>query len=106
MPDHQLSLAIGKEGQNARLAARLSGYRIDIRSESQDLGLDIEEDEEQGAAVAETPTEEIIADEIVADETDEAVDADLEVDTEEVPAPAEEDEMVPVAAVEEENEEN
>ncbi len=29
---HQLSLAIGKEGQNARLAARLSGYKIDIRS--------------------------------------------------------------------------
>ncbi len=44
VPDHQLSLAIGKEGQNARLAARLSGYRIDIRSESQDLGLD-EQDE-------------------------------------------------------------
>jgi N utilization substance protein A len=32
--DHQLSLAIGKEGQNARLAARLTGWRIDIRSES------------------------------------------------------------------------
>jgi N utilization substance protein A len=46
VPDHQLSLAIGKEGQNARLAARLSGYRIDIRSESQDLGLDEEDDEE------------------------------------------------------------
>lgn len=47
VPDHQLSLAIGREGQNARLAARLSGYRIDIRSESQDLGLDVEEDEEE-----------------------------------------------------------
>ncbi len=46
VPDHQLSLAIGKEGQNARLAARLSGYRIDIRSESQELGLDETEDEE------------------------------------------------------------
>jgi len=46
VPDHQLSLAIGKEGQNARLAARLSGYRIDIRSESQDLGLDEEDDED------------------------------------------------------------
>jgi len=34
--DAQLSLAIGKEGQNARLAARLTGWRIDIRSESQD----------------------------------------------------------------------
>ena len=35
VPDHQLSLAIGKEGQNARLAARLTGWRIDIRSETQ-----------------------------------------------------------------------
>jgi len=31
VPDYQLSLAIGKEGQNARLAARLTGWRIDIR---------------------------------------------------------------------------
>jgi N utilization substance protein A len=45
VPDHQLSLAIGKEGQNARLAARLSGYRIDIRPETPP--------EEPGAA---TPT--------------------------------------------------
>jgi len=35
MPDNQLSLAIGKAGQNVRLAARLTGWRIDIRSESQ-----------------------------------------------------------------------
>jgi transcription termination/antitermination protein NusA len=35
VPDHQLSLAIGREGQNARLSARLTGVRIDIRSESQ-----------------------------------------------------------------------
>ena len=34
MPDYQLSLAIGKEGQNARLAARLTGWRIDIRSDA------------------------------------------------------------------------
>ena len=34
VPDYQLSLAIGKEGQNARLAARLTGYKIDIKSES------------------------------------------------------------------------
>ena len=33
VPDFQLSLAIGKEGQNARLAARLTGWRIDIRSD-------------------------------------------------------------------------
>ena len=37
VPDYQLSLAIGKEGQNARLAARLTGFKIDIKSESQAL---------------------------------------------------------------------
>ena len=36
VPDYQLSLAIGKEGQNARLAARLTGWRIDIRSDAAD----------------------------------------------------------------------
>ena len=45
VPDYQLSLAIGKEGQNARLAARLTGFRIDIKSESQ-------QSEDQAAARA------------------------------------------------------
>ena len=36
VPDYQLSLAIGKEGQNARLAAKLTGWKIDIKNESQD----------------------------------------------------------------------
>jgi N utilization substance protein A len=50
VPDDQLSLAIGKEGQNARLAARLTGWRVDIKSETefaeeeQELGLEPEED--------------------------------------------------------------
>jgi N utilization substance protein A len=56
VPDYQLSLAIGKEGQNARLAARLTGWRIDIKSETQ-FG-----DEQRGPAVpattaAEAPVE-------------------------------------------------
>ncbi|MBD0020979.1 transcription termination/antitermination protein NusA [Gordonia pseudamarae] len=38
VPDYQLSLAIGKEGQNARLAARLTGWRIDIRSDADPVG--------------------------------------------------------------------
>ena len=38
VPDFQLSLAIGREGQNARLAARLTGYRIDIHSDAEDAG--------------------------------------------------------------------
>ncbi len=45
VPDYQLSLAIGKEGQNARLAARLTGYKIDIKSESQ-AGLSKYDDDE------------------------------------------------------------
>src|SRR3954464_1253056 len=40
VPDFQLSLAIGKEGQNARLAARLTGWRIDIRSDEDELTSD------------------------------------------------------------------
>jgi len=40
VPDFQLSLAIGKEGQNARLAARLTGWRIDIRSDAATEGDD------------------------------------------------------------------
>ena len=45
VPDYQLSLAIGKEGQNASLAAKLTGYKIDIKSESQarDLGMIIDD---------------------------------------------------------------
>ncbi|MFC7392586.1 transcription termination factor NusA [Scopulibacillus cellulosilyticus] len=48
VPDYQLSLAIGKKGQNARLAAKLTGWKIDIKSESEagDILLDQEEIEE------------------------------------------------------------
>lgn len=47
VPDYQLSLAIGKEGQNARLAAKLTGWKIDIKSETQarEAGIDYEEKE-------------------------------------------------------------
>lgn len=46
VPDNQLSLAIGKEGQNARLAAKLTGWKIDIKSESQaqELGIEYQSD--------------------------------------------------------------
>jgi N utilization substance protein A len=43
VPDYQLSLAIGKEGQNARLAAKLTGWKIDIKSESQAADEEIDE---------------------------------------------------------------
>ena len=42
VPDYQLSLAIGKEGQNARLAARLTGFKIDIKSETQAAEMDMD----------------------------------------------------------------
>lgn len=45
VPDDQLSLAIGREGQNARLAARLTSYKIDIKPQSQAAELEAEEDE-------------------------------------------------------------
>jgi N utilization substance protein A len=56
VPDDQLSLAIGREGQNARLAARLTGWRVDIRSESEFAAEEAEngyeEEEIQGRCAA------------------------------------------------------
>jgi N utilization substance protein A len=56
VPDDQLSLAIGREGQNARLAARLTGWRIDIRSETEFAAEEAEhgyeEEEAQGRCAA------------------------------------------------------
>jgi len=46
VPDYQLSLAIGKEGQNARLAAKLTGWKVDIKSESQVIDENYESEEE------------------------------------------------------------
>ncbi len=66
VPDDQLSLAIGKEGQNARLAAKLTGFKIDIKPASNPGG---DEDEE---------TDEVLADD-VADETADAGDESLDV---------------------------
>ena len=53
VPDDKLSLAIGKDGQNARLAVRLTGWKIDVKSESQakKLGVDTHSDEENGESV-------------------------------------------------------
>lgn len=54
VPDYQLSLAIGKEGQNARLAAKLTGWKIDIKSETQAT----DEELEEGMNVVEVTAEE------------------------------------------------
>lgn len=83
VPDHQLSLAIGKEGQNARLAARLTGYRIDIRSESQDLGLDVETDDAETSDETTETTESVAqpeASDSVSDDTGTSAIPDAEVD--------------------------
>ena len=105
VPDYQLSLAIGREGQNARLAARLTGYKIDIKSETQakdapgfryedylDDEYDedeeyadeeaydedaVEEDMQEAAASEEGPEEN--AEDAVQDDTEEDVQEDEEV---------------------------
>lgn len=51
VPDYQLSLAIGKKGQNARLAAKLTGYKIDIKPESEVEFVDEDDSQDEGAVV-------------------------------------------------------
>ncbi len=70
VPDHQLSLAIGKEGQNARLSAKLTGWRIDIKSESQakETGFITEDGEFPEEALAENADERIDLDKILETE--------------------------------------
>ncbi len=58
VPDFQLSLAIGKEGQNARLAARLTGWKIDIKSESQMAELETAAQAEKADPAKEAAAEE------------------------------------------------
>jgi N utilization substance protein A len=53
--EHQLSLAIGKEGQNARLAARLSGYKVDIRSDTEGAEEEAASADGEATAVVEEP---------------------------------------------------
>lgn len=76
VPDDQLSLAIGKEGQNARLAARLTGYKIDIKSKTAAAEL-----EEEEAQAAEKTAEEIEAQNETVSETAEKPENDDELVT-------------------------
>ena len=77
VPDYQLSLAIGKEGQNVRLAARLSGWKIDIKSHSQYYG-DEEPEEEyyEDEAPEVDETGEIVEEAEEADKAGEIVEED------------------------------
>lgn len=68
VPDYQLSLAIGKEGQNARLAARLTGFKIDIKSETQARESGDFYDYEEESTETEESEEASEAEEISADE--------------------------------------
>ncbi len=106
-PDNQLSLAIGREGQNVRLAARLTGWRIDIRSEVQmaeqaaaaEAAVVAGEGEEAvEAAAEEAAAEEVAAEEGVAEEAAAEEAAAAEAAAEEVTA---EEAAVEEAAVEE-----
>lgn len=109
VPDNQLSLAIGKAGQNVRLAARLTGWRIDIRSEAQvaraalqaitgELGEDDEADTTEAKAPALNPLaamkfpsetdndDEEDTDDVITIGTTDAADADEEADDDVIPA--------------------
>lgn len=90
VPDDQLSLAIGKEGQNARLAAKLTGYKIDIKSES-----NADEVDEEELLDAVEPEE----DDLLAEDSNALLDDGADV-AEAQDAPAEEPEAEEEAAVE------
>jgi N utilization substance protein A len=72
VPDYQLSLAIGKEGQNARLAAKLTGWKIDIKSETQadEAWDDIQAmlDEEEALRPQDEPAEEVYEEELYSED--------------------------------------
>jgi N utilization substance protein A len=101
--EHQLSLAIGKEGQNARLAARLSGYKVDIHPDKTS-----EPVEEEAAAESETaPADAEAAPEAVAasapEEAETAPDAESVVETEAAPEAASDSAAEPAAEVDDED---
>ncbi len=110
VPDYQLSLAIGKEGQNARLAAKLTGWKIDIKSQTQmeeqvfgeefaNAEIDYESDIAQGFDVVDAINEEEAVEDVEEDLLLDIEDAEL--DIEDVPQEAEE---APETAPEEEKE--
>jgi len=79
VPDYQLSLAIGREGQNVRLAARLTGWRLDITSETEaeaNRARYLEEREERGTVT------EVIEAEVTAESEEPAAEGEETVDPE------------------------
>lgn len=95
VPDNQLSLAIGKSGQNVRLAARLTGWRIDIRSESQAARAILTEEPEPEEKPDKSAEEEVDSSERVitlADLIEPSDTGDLEQETAEADNPGQEPE--------------
>jgi len=103
VPDRQLSLAIGKEGQNVRLAAKLTGWRIDIKSTSE---LEAEKAETQEAkAEATAETEEILEPEVAAEEPEIVADKVIAEEIPDILEPVLGDDEVEIEEEEEEEEE-
>ena len=95
--EHQLSLAIGKEGQNARLAARLSGYKVDIRSDNEGVVEEVPVETASEEVPEEVPEETPAGEVVTAEATPEDVTEDV---TEEVTEDVTEDFTEKVEAVE------
>jgi N utilization substance protein A len=103
VPDRQLSLAIGKEGQNVRLAAKLTGWRIDIKSTSEVEAQKIETQEAKGEVTIEA--EDILEPEVTVEES---ITAAKEIITEDIPdilEPVLDDNETAIEELEEEEEE-
>ncbi|MFC6254549.1 transcription termination factor NusA [Secundilactobacillus hailunensis] len=103
VPDYQLSLAIGKRGQNARLAAKLTGYKIDIKSETEAETIfkdkdqpadsdDTDSDDTDSEAPQEAPSTQSADDETATTDTDtDAADNTTESEPEDTPENSEDD---------------
>ena len=95
VPDYQLSLAIGKEGQNARLAARLTGFKIDIKSETQakESGDFYDYDDDEAPEASAEDSEETLTEDVQEENlTEDAETEETEETAEETFAEAEETE--------------
>ena len=105
VPDHQLSLAIGNKGQNARLAARLTGWRIDIRPESGFYGEDEDDEPVENTEAAAEDTAEEAVEENAAEAAEETTDEVSEDTTEEIAEEETSDEPIDDETAEEPTEE-
>lgn len=105
VPDYQLSLAIGKEGQNVRLAAKLCGWKIDIKSHTQYFGdenetVDEEEYEEERALEDVEDVVEEAVEESIEEAAEENIEETVEENIEETPEENQEESNVEDGAVE------